>query len=332
MPRRLEDQVVVIVGASSGIGREAALRFAAAGARVVVAARNARALDLLASDIRSHGGQALAVPTDATDPEAVERLAEAAVEAFGRIDTWVNNAAIGHYGTIEETPLEEMRRVFDTDYWGMVHGVKAALPHMKASGGVIVTVGSVVSDFPVPLQASYVAAKHAMKGFLGALRIELMHDRVPVQVVLIKPPSVDTPFFENARTRMVVAPKHIPPLYDPAVIARAIVHAAEHPRREVAVGGVAKLLGLNHALSPARFERKLSVNGYAAQLSDDPKATGEDDTMLHAEAGPGRVRSRGNGWRTSWVMWLEEHPRATAAAGLALTGAAIATASRATRR
>lgn len=322
MPRPVNDQVVVIAGASSGIGRETALQFAAAGARVVLAARNERALETLADDIRAEGGRAMAVPTDVRDPAQVERLAERAVEQFGRIDTWVNNAAIGHYGTVEATPLDEMHTVFDTVYWGTVHGLKAALPRMKAEGGVIINVASVVADLPVPLQSSYVAAKHAVKGFTNSLRIELMHAHAPIALVLIKPPSVDTPFFENARTRMGVAAKPIPPVYDPSVVARSIVRASEHPRREVTIGGVGKLLLAMNALNPKRFEEQQALAGFQAQLTDRPKAVGQDDVVESHAAGQHRIRQAGTGWKVSWVMWLEDHPKATAAAGLALAGAA----------
>lgn len=323
MPRPVNDQVVVIAGASSGIGRETALQFADAGARVVLAARNERALETLADDIRAEGGRALAVATDVRDPAQVERLAQRAIDHFGRIDTWVNNAAIGHYGTVETTPLPEMHAVFDTVYWGTVHGIKAALARMKATGGVIINVASVVADLPVPLQSSYVAAKHAVKGFTNSLRIELMHAHVPISLVLIKPPSVDTPFFENARSRMGVAAKPIPPVYDPSVVARTIVHSAEHPRREVAIGGIGKLLVSMHALSPKRFEEQQALAGFQAQLTDRPKAVGQDDLTESYQAGRHQVRQAGSGWKVSWVMWLEEHPKTTAAAGLALAGAAL---------
>lgn len=163
MPRLLRDQVVVITGASTGIGREAALEFAARGARVVLAARNAEALNTVAADIRAQGGQALVVPTDVTDMAAVERLAEAAVERFGRIDTWVNNAAVSFYATFEQATIEEMRRQMDVTYWGNVHGFKAALPHLRqGGGGVLISVASALADFAVPLQGTYCAAKHAL--------------------------------------------------------------------------------------------------------------------------------------------------------------------------
>jgi NAD(P)-dependent dehydrogenase (short-subunit alcohol dehydrogenase family) len=324
MPRLLRDQVVVITGASTGIGRAAALAFAARGARVVLAARNAEALETVAADIRAQGGQALVVPTDVTDMAAVERLAEAAVERFGRIDTWVNNAAVSFYATFEQATLAEMRRQMDVNYWGNVHGFKAALPHLRAGGGgVLISVASALSDFAIPLQGTYCAAKHALRALTESLRIELMHERAPIDVVLIKPPSVDTPFFQHARTKTGFVPKPVAPVYDPAVIARRIVMAAESPRREVLIGGAAQFFALVHRNAPRLFEWHQSKFGIQGQQTREPKPVEGRSNFYAPLDEPGAVRVDGHAWKASWVMWLEEHPKTTIA-GAAAAAAAVA--------
>lgn len=320
MPRPLPDQVWVITGASSGIGRETALTVARSGARVVLAARNGEALEELAAEIRRAGGQAIAVPTDVTDPAAVERLADAAVEFFGRIDTWLNNAGVALYARFEDASLDEMHAVMNVHYWGTVHGFQAALPRMKASGGgTILCVGSVLSDAAVPLQSAYVAAKHAIKGLTASIRQELLHADLPIHVTLIKPASINTPFFEHARTHLGVEPKGIPPLYDPALVARAIARCAVKPQRELLVGGSGELFsGLEH-LAPRLLDQQQRLMGVASQRSRLPKSAEAPSTLFGPLSDAGRVRGKGRGWKVSWVSWMREHPRST------MAGAALAT-------
>ncbi len=327
MPKPIGDQVVVITGASSGIGFEAARMFAARGARVVAAARNVEGLETLVAAIRDAGGRAIAVPTDVADPDAVERLADAAEDAFGRIDTWINNAALSFYARFEDATLAELRHQFDVNYWGNVHGFKAAIPRMRRSGGgVVMSVASALSDFAIPLQANYCATKHALRALTEALRIELAAACDPIDVVLIKPPSVDTPFFRHARTRMGVLPKPVWPVYDPAVIARRIVRAAEHPTREVMVGGAPQLFKAIHTLAPTLYEWHQARHGIRGQLTEVPKRLDDPSNFDAPVREPGRARETGDGWRASWVMWLEEHPGVamTAAATLAAAATAVA--------
>ncbi len=210
MPRPIQDQVLVITGASSGIGLATAQEAARQGARVVLAARNARDLERAAEALRREGHEALAVPTDVTDFAQVERLAERAADAFGRIDTWVNNAAVGAYAPFDEQPIEDFERIVQTDLMGQVYGAKAALPHLKASRGALVCVGSVESRRGLPLQAAYSAAKHAIKGFLDALRLELQHEGANVRVTLVMPSSINTPFYDKAKTQLGVKPMPVP--------------------------------------------------------------------------------------------------------------------------
>jgi len=320
MTRPLPDQVVVITGASSGIGRETALHVARQGARVVLGSRNAEALEALAAEIRREGGQALPVPTDVTDPEAVHRLAESALEQFGRIDTWVSNAGVSLYSRFEEAPLDEMHAVMNVHYWGTVHSFQAAIPRMKASGGgTIICIGSVLSDAAVPLQSAYVAAKHAIKGLTASIRQELLHEQVPIHVTLIKPASINTPLFEHARTRLGVEPRGIPPLYEPGLVARAIARCAVNPQRELLVGGSGELFsGMEH-LAPRVLDRQQSLMGYETQRTEIPKSAEAPANLFGPLPELSHSRGKGRGWRVSWVSWMREHPR------MSMAGAAIAT-------
>lgn len=320
MPRPLADQVVVITGASSGIGRETAQLLARRGARLVLAARSRDSLEILASEIRREGGRAVAVPTDVSDPEAVQRLAEAAMEQFGRIDTWVSNAGVALYSRFEDAPLDEMRRIVDVHLWGTVHSFKAALPRMKASGGgTIICVGSVLSDAAVPLQSAYVAAKHAIKGLSASIRQELMQEKTPIHVTLIKPSSIDTPLFEHARSHLGVEPRGVPPMYDPVVVARAIAHCAEHPERELLVGGSGEFFSLLERVSPRMLDWQQSRMGESSQQTDNDKPLDAPSNLYQPLDGAPRTRGKHRGWRLSWVTWMREHPRAT------MAGAALAT-------
>ena len=234
----LSEQVIVITGASSGIGRATALMAAARGAAVVVAARGREGLETLVAEIEAAGGRASPCVTDVADAAAVARLAEHAVAVFGRIDTWVNNAGVAIAGRLEDLSDGDARRVFDINFWGMVHGCKAALPHLRRQGGVLVNLGSVTSDVAAPFMGLYSASKQAIKGYTDALRIELMMDKAPVGVTLVKPSPIATPILEHQRNRMDRQATMPPPFYKPDDVARTILHAAENPERELYVGGV----------------------------------------------------------------------------------------------
>jgi NAD(P)-dependent dehydrogenase (short-subunit alcohol dehydrogenase family) len=280
VPRTLENQVVVITGASSGIGRATATEFASHGARVVCAARNEQGLDTLVQEITGAGGTALAVPTDVADAGAVRRLAEHAESMFGRIDTWVNNAAVSIWGRVEDTTDEEFDRVMRVNFLGQVHGVHAALPALRrGGGGTIIGVASVEGVRAVPMHAAYTASKWALRGFYDALRMELKEsDGDTIDVTTILPGPIATPFFEHARSKVGAMPKPPPPTYAPEVVARAIVHAAVHPTREVPVGGSAVGFYLAQRISPALSDAVMSLRRIAvdAQSADRPD-TGSDN-------------------------------------------------------
>jgi len=238
----LKEQVIVITGASSGIGLATAESAAKQGAKVVLAARSGKTLDEVASRINSSGGQAVAVTCDVADRGQVDAVARAAVERFGRIDTWANVAGLAIYGRLDEVRDEDSRRLFDINFWGVVYGSLVALPHLKKQGGALINVGSEVSEAVVPILGMYSASKHAVKGFTDALRLEIERvDKAPVSVTLIQPTAVDTPFDEHARNYMDQEADLPSPMIDPEQVADAILGAAVKPARDVKVGMMAKM-------------------------------------------------------------------------------------------
>jgi short-subunit dehydrogenase len=271
MSRRLNEQVVVITGASSGIGRETALLFGEHGASVVLAARNETALWDVAREIERHGGRAQVVVTDVSELEQVERLAREAVGRFGRIDTWVNNAGVSVYGRVEDLTPHDIERVIRVDLMGAVYGMKAVLPRLIEQGeGTIVNVSSGLGRRAVPLQAPYCAAKHGLNGFSDSLRMELTRDHPGISLTVVMPASVNTPFFEHARSRMGAKPKPLPPVYEPRDVAEAIVSAAVTPQRDIYVGSASKAAASLHAFSPALVDRLMLAGdaGFRLQQAD----------------------------------------------------------------
>jgi short-subunit dehydrogenase len=329
MTRALSEQVVVVTGASSGIGRETALRLAAGGARVVVSARDAVALDLLTGEIRDAGGEALAVAADVTDDGAVAAVADAAVAAYGRIDTWVNNAGVSAYGTVEELSLDDMRRVIDVDLVGTMRGVKAALPRLRAAGGgTIINVASGLGKRAVPLQAPYCAAKAGVVAFDESLRVELRRGHVPIAVVDVLPSSVDTPFFAHARSRMRASPRPLPPTYSPVAVAEAIVAVATKPVRTVYVGSAARLLDLVQRVSPALTDRLVAIPAMTGQRSSRSSPAGDN---LDRPSTP-RSTATGGWWsvgRSTYTNLVGTHP---GRARLLVGAAALVTLRAVTRR
>ncbi len=264
----LSEQAFVITGASSGIGLVTARLAAEQGARVLLAARNEDDLRAAVDAIRATGGTAEYAVCDVADEAQVRHVAERAIEAFGRIDTWVNNAGLGVYGKSEDVPLEDMRRLFDIVYWGVVHGSLAAVPHLRRQGGALINIASVVADRAVPLQGTYNAAKRAVKGFTDTLRMELEEEGAPVSVSLVKPASIDTPFFDKARSYTGAAPRPVPPVYAPEVVAEVILECAQRPVREIHAGGSGTVFAFAETFAPRLADRMLRRSGMTQQKAD----------------------------------------------------------------
>lgn len=268
--KKLNEQVVVITGATSGIGLTTARMAAARGARLVLAARNEDALRQLASELEANGGTAVAVVADVGFEDDMRKLAAAAVERFGGFDTWINNAGVSIFGRLEDVSIEDHRQLFQTNFWGVVHGSLVAAQHLRGRGGAIINLGSEVSDRAVPLQGMYSASKHAVKGFTDALRMELEEAGQPISVTLIKPAAIDTMFVAHAKNYLEVEPQLPPPIYAPEVAADAILHAAEHPVRDLFVGGAAKAVSAAAHYSPRLLDRVMERFMFSQQKSSRP--------------------------------------------------------------
>jgi short-subunit dehydrogenase len=288
--KRVREQVIVITGATSGIGLATAKAAARRGASVVLNARAESDLQTVAGQINDIGGQVAYLAGDVADLEVVRNLAKTALREFGRIDTWVNNAGVSIYGMIEEVSLEDARRLFDTNYWGTVHGSIVALVQLKRTGGALINVGSELSETVIPLQGHYNASKHAVKGFTETLRIELEKQKAPVSVTLVEPSAIDTPYPEHAKNYMDVEPKHQAPVYAPELVANAILHCAAHQHRTVRVGAGAKAFTLIEKVAPALGDKFKVATTFEGSRTDEPARY--DDTLF--EPRPGDPRVRGN--------------------------------------
>jgi short-subunit dehydrogenase len=285
----LSAQVIVITGASSGIGFATAVLAFSRGAKLVLASRSEKVLDELVAFINENGGEAIRVVADVADRVDMDRVATEAVARFGRIDTWVNNAGVSIYGKLEEVAEADSRRLFDVNFWGVVNGSLAALPHLKAHGGALINVGSEVSEAVVPLQGMYSASKHAVKGFTDALRVELMAEKSPVCVTLIQPTAVNTPYPEHARNYLAREPKLPDPQIEPKDVALAILRAAAHPERAIKVGTMSKLNTAAWNVAPALATR-MATKYTEKQNYDAPPI--EPEGTLYRPGETGRPRGR----------------------------------------
>lgn len=318
----IHEQVVAVVGASSGIGRETALQFAKRGAKLVVAARSESGLASLVDAIQQEGGKATAVVADVSDFEQVKAIADKTVETYGRLDTWVHAPATNVFATFDRITPEEFQRVIDISLMGQVYGAMAALPHLKREGrGALIHVSSMEGRRSLPFQSPYSAAKHGVEGFIESLRVELKHEGLPISVTSIKPSVINTPFYNNGMTKLGVKPTGIPPYYHPGLVAEAILYTAEHPTRDFIVGDVGKLLDILQRVSPGLVDSLLLLIGFRLQQTGEPKAEDAPNNLY----GPVPEHDRVEGDFSHLVIpsltdWLDRHPPLK---GIAITGTAL---------
>jgi len=287
----LAEQVIVITGASSGIGLCTARMAAERGASVVLAARSDAVLDEVVQALSKNGAKALACTVDVADRQQVQDVAARAIAEFGRIDTWVNDAGVSIYARLDEVSEADARRLFDTNFWGVFNGSLAALPHLKGQGGALINVGSEVSDAVVPLQGIYSASKHAVKGFTDALRVEIEDvDKAPVSITLIQPTAVNTPYPENARNYMDREPKLPDPMIEPEKVAEAILKAAVEGGRDVKVGAMSVLNTTMAKIAPSLGDK---MSAKQADRQQKPEAPRNPEGSLYEASGSGRVHGEG---------------------------------------
>ncbi len=323
----VSQQVVVVFGASSGIGRGAALEFARRGARLVVAARSESGLASLVEEIELLGAQAVAVKADAADFEQVKSVADKALSVYGRLDTWVHAAATAIIGRFMDTTPEEFKRVIEVGLLGQAYGAMAALPHLKDDGGAFISISSVEARRALPLQSAYASAKHGAAGFLESLRVELMYDKIPVSITEILPSVINTPFYDNARTKIGVKPTSVPPFYSPDIVVDAILYAAENPIREMTVGDSGRVLDLAQRLSPSLVDSLMAIFAIPLQHSKKPKAETDPNNLFEpVESNPDFNRADGE-YRNlvipSFFDWLDKNPLAKPALAASLGAATL---------
>jgi len=277
--KKLSDQVMVITGASSGISLVTARMAARRGARLIVNARNEEALRALCDEIRTNGGDAYHVAADVGQFDEVKKIADEAIRRFGGFDTWVNNAGVSIYGAVLDQSLEDQRRLFETNYWGVVHGSMVACAHLRQRGGSLINVGSVLSEIAIPVQGTYCASKHAVKAYTDALRMELEEEGALMYVSLIKPSAIDTPYVQHAKNLMPVEPMNPPPVYAPETVAEAILHCAEYPERDVYVGGGGRVLVEAGHHAPRLTDKLMEAAMFDLQKSERQKPENRSDSL-----------------------------------------------------
>ncbi len=300
---RTRDCVVVVTGASSGIGRATALSFAAQGAAVVLAARRMEALREVARECEAAGGAALAVPTDVSDEKAVQEVARRAAERFGRIDVWVNNAAVTAFAPFQDIPLEDFRRILDVNVMGYVHGARAALPYLREQGkGVLVNVSSIVSSVPQPYTHAYSMSKAAVRTLGASLRQELILDGAKqVKVCTVLPATIDTPFFDHTANYTGRKAKAMPPVYSAERVARAIVNVVRVPRREVVVGPMGRNLIVQAKLAPGLTERLMALQVDKTHLYRSRPAAASQGNLFEPAPDTGSIDGGWHGKRRTAV-------------------------------
>ena len=329
-PRRrpVSQQVIVVTGASSGVGRAVARAFGARGARVALIARSEQALERCAAEVRASGpgAEALVLPLDVADAAAVESAARATASHFGRIDTWVNDAMVSVFSRAVETTPEEYRRVAEVNYLGTVHGTLAALRQMRRQGeGGIIQIGSALAYRSIPLQSAYCASKAAIRGFTDSVRSELLHDGISVHLSMLQLPAVNTPQFDVVRSRLPRHPRPVPPIYQPELIAEACVRVAERPVRELWIAPSVLRAILGQRFAPGFADRYLAKHGFDAQQTEEPVLPGRPDNVDHPLPGDRGAHGRFDreARSSSAELWVRMHPWASAAATAAVAAGVL---------
>ncbi len=324
-------EVVVVTGASSGVGRATVRSFARRGATLGLIARGRDGLEGAAKEVDSEGGRAVILPADVASWDEVEAAANRAEAELGPVDVWVNNAMTSVFAPFREVSADEFRRVTEVTYLGVVHGTMAALRRMlPRDRGAIVQVGSALAYRSIPLQSAYCGAKHAVRGFTDSLRCELLHDRSNVRLTMVQLPALNTPQFDVVLSRLPRKAQPVPPIYQPEVAAEAIVWASEHARREVWVGGTTVGTIAADKLAPRLLDRYLGKTGFDSQQTDQPADPGRPSNLW--EPVPGDLGAHGDFDRRahprSFQLWATTHRALAALAGAAGTAAIAAMARR----
>jgi NAD(P)-dependent dehydrogenase (short-subunit alcohol dehydrogenase family) len=327
-------QVIVVTGASGGIGRATALAFAKPGARIALLARGERGLEGARGEVEAAGAEALVLPTDVADSDQVERAAQEIERRWGRIDVWVNNAMVTVFGPVAKLDPKDLKRATEVTYLGAAYGTMAALKRMrKQNSGVIVQVGSALAYRAIPLQAAYCAAKHALRGFTDAVRSELMHERSPIHITSVHLSAFNTPQFDWAKNLTGKRAEPVPPIFQPELAAEAIVWAASQGRREVYVGWPSVKAVLANKLVPGVLDRVLATQGYSGQLTEEPKQDARNNLYEAYDTNPGahgRFDRQAKTWSLQWLVTKNRAATLGIAAAVGLVGA-FALSSRARR-
>ena len=323
----LGQQIIVITGASSGIGLCTARMAAKRGARLVLNSRNEAALRQLADEINGQGGEAMYQAADVAEEAALRVVADLAIARFGGFDTWVNNAGVSIYGRMTDVPDADHRRLVDTNFWGVVNGSRIAVEHLRHRGGALINIGSTLSDRAIPGQGMYCASKHAVKGFTDALRMELEEAGAPILVSLVKPAAIDTPYRHHAKNYLPEAPDNPPPVYAPEVVAEAILHCAAHSVREVFAGGGAKVMSTFGYFAPRLLDTFMEWTMFKLQQTGRPARTHTEDALFHPQPKSGlheRGGHPGHVLESSLYTRASLHPMVTGASLLVASLAAMA--------
>jgi NAD(P)-dependent dehydrogenase (short-subunit alcohol dehydrogenase family) len=322
MPQRaLAEQVVVVTGASSGLGRAVARLAGRRAASVVCAGRNSEALDAAVREVEEGGGQAFAVEFDAASEDECQGLVERTIDAFGRIDSFVRSHMVSVFGGVEQLRGDELRRVTEVNFLGSVYCFSAALPHLKESRGTFVDVNSGLAYRGLPLQAPYCASKAALRTFLEAARVELDHEGAGVDVCVLLPGAINTPHFDRVRQKLGRQPQPVPPIYQPEAFAEVVLHCCEHPYRELPVGWGAQKALWGQKVAPRVVDWWLRRTAWSAQTTGEPKPVNSPDNLFETLPGDPGARGRFDAKARSRTAWttLRLHPTlATAAALLGL--------------